>query len=267
MSGRQRVRRFAKWISLGTCILILWAWATSVRTAYSYSLRNQKSAARIDFGYGQIRLVFFKPPLPQSTLERLPDGFESRSLRSSSPVTGAPVPLSNLVGLHLPGVVNNPSLIRCHIPLWLPWSILFVSTTVLFAQDRQSARFFHRSGRSVAVRWSRPACLAIGATCFLALLMVLASILEALYLIIWGDDCFRINPYHRNQSALKWLASLASICLILLLPCLGARYVYTILRWRPAEGEAAHCRTCGYDLTDNETGVCPECGTNIGRAE
>ncbi len=24
-----------------------------------------------------------------------------------------------------------------------------------------------------------------------------------------------------------------------------------------------HCRTCGYDLTENESGVCPECGTDL----
>jgi hypothetical protein len=26
---------------------------------------------------------------------------------------------------------------------------------------------------------------------------------------------------------------------------------------------AGHCMTCGYDLTGNTTGVCPECGTKI----
>ncbi len=29
-------------------------------------------------------------------------------------------------------------------------------------------------------------------------------------------------------------------------------------RWR-----ASHCKVCSYDLTGNESGVCPECGTKI----
>jgi len=28
---------------------------------------------------------------------------------------------------------------------------------------------------------------------------------------------------------------------------------------------AGHCRRCGYDLTKNESGVCPECGVRIAR--
>ncbi len=27
-----------------------------------------------------------------------------------------------------------------------------------------------------------------------------------------------------------------------------------------------HCRRCGYDLTANESGVCPECGVSLGRS-
>jgi hypothetical protein len=27
--------------------------------------------------------------------------------------------------------------------------------------------------------------------------------------------------------------------------------------------EAGHCQTCGYDLTGNESGVCPECGSEV----
>lgn len=28
---------------------------------------------------------------------------------------------------------------------------------------------------------------------------------------------------------------------------------------------AGHCQSCGYDLTGNKSGVCPECGCNIGQ--
>jgi len=38
--------------------------------------------------------------------------------------------------------------------------------------------------------------------------------------------------------------------------------VWTIRRRDPRR-RAGHCRSCGYDLTGNESGVCPECGTSI----
>lgn len=34
-----------------------------------------------------------------------------------------------------------------------------------------------------------------------------------------------------------------------------------LFRRRQRDG---HCRTCGYDLTGNESGICPECGRGIG---
>jgi hypothetical protein len=32
---------------------------------------------------------------------------------------------------------------------------------------------------------------------------------------------------------------------------------------RPSKGQ---CQACGYDLTGNESGTCPECGTSVGEA-
>ena len=34
-----------------------------------------------------------------------------------------------------------------------------------------------------------------------------------------------------------------------------------VLFCRDRRPKPGHCRTCGYDLTGNESGVCPECGT------
>ena len=40
----------------------------------------------------------------------------------------------------------------------------------------------------------------------------------------------------------------------------------TLLMWRhcPKPRGPGHCR-CGYDLTGNTSGACPECGTRIGK--
>lgn len=45
---------------------------------------------------------------------------------------------------------------------------------------------------------------------------------------------------------------------------LAAVAIPTLLVWRfgPKPVKAGHCR-CGYDLTGNESGICPECGVTI----
>ncbi len=45
---------------------------------------------------------------------------------------------------------------------------------------------------------------------------------------------------------------------------LAARYVYLHLRWEQVEPGGRWCVDCGYDLTGNVTGRCPECGTGTG---
>ncbi len=41
---------------------------------------------------------------------------------------------------------------------------------------------------------------------------------------------------------------------------LAAAVPTTLLWWRDRRYPKGHCQTCGYDLTGNTSGVCPECG-------
>jgi hypothetical protein len=52
-----------------------------------------------------------------------------------------------------------------------------------------------------------------------------------------------------------------SIPLPPLIILLAAATAFLWYRDRPTP--RSHCRQCGYDLTGNESGVCPECGTRI----
>jgi len=38
-------------------------------------------------------------------------------------------------------------------------------------------------------------------------------------------------------------------------------------RWRPITPPLDHCLHCGYNLTGNESGVCPECSTPVPKQE
>jgi len=85
----------------------------------------------------------------------------------------------------------------------------------------------------------------------------------------WLDDSpyghwFNFNAHRRDNSRniefefpVGLITAIAAILpLVSLLPK---------LRMRPPR---AHCRTCGYNLTGNSSGICPECGTTVaGKAE
>lgn len=49
----------------------------------------------------------------------------------------------------------------------------------------------------------------------------------------------------------------------LLLPAAGWLALTLIARHRDRRRAASACRSCGYDLTGNVSGVCPECGTPV----
>ncbi|HEY2584323.1 MAG TPA: hypothetical protein VGI81_01010 [Tepidisphaeraceae bacterium] len=70
---------------------------------------------------------------------------------------------------------------------------------------------------------------------------------------------FTIQPFLDRPSA-------ARICLVVLLYAVpfAAWSTRADRRWRRARcREADECRACGYNLTGNVSGVCPECGTPI----
>jgi hypothetical protein len=76
---------------------------------------------------------------------------------------------------------------------------------------------------------------------FLATPQALAWALGVHYYQLYGS--LYISPY-----------DIAPLPILLLVAGLGSRL-------RPAPVLPGHCRTCGYDLTGNVSGLCPECGT------
>jgi hypothetical protein len=51
--------------------------------------------------------------------------------------------------------------------------------------------------------------------------------------------------------------------LVLLLFAVSTAYLF----WRDRRYPRAHCQSCGYDLTGNTSGVCPECGQAVTMVE
>jgi hypothetical protein len=53
------------------------------------------------------------------------------------------------------------------------------------------------------------------------------------------------------------------IILPLWIPVVALVIPTTFLWWRCLRVLPGHCQNCGYDLTGNVSGVCPECGTAV----
>lgn len=55
----------------------------------------------------------------------------------------------------------------------------------------------------------------------------------------------------------------ASIIVPLWIPFLLVAVPTALLFWRDRRMPPGHCKKCRYDLTGNQSGVCPECGTPV----
>jgi hypothetical protein len=62
----------------------------------------------------------------------------------------------------------------------------------------------------------------------------------------------------------NFYAPVWSVLLVTLLFPVHTAFLWWLDRRRIPPG---HCQTCGYNLTGNVSGVCPECGTNVTRSK
>ncbi len=67
-----------------------------------------------------------------------------------------------------------------------------------------------------------------------------------------------------ESGLLPMLLSLAlgAACAIVVLLA-SAELIYFGLRQAAIDDDSTHCLTCGYNLTGNVSGICPECGSEI----
>ena len=85
--------------------------------------------------------------------------------------------------------------------------------------------------------------------------------------VLWGTKIFELGQrrladvswwfVRRQGPGWTWIAiPLWMPLLVILIPTI-------ILYWRNRPFPPGHCRVCGYNLTGNVSGVCPECGEKI----
>src|SRR5688500_10095318 len=89
-------------------------------------------------------------------------------------------------------------------------------------------------------------------------------VLPVLGISIWGavQEPELLNPWNNTFLSELWILILpALVCssLIMANALFGFRAAWRAIR----PGAAGRCLACGYDLTGNVSGTCPECGTAI----
>ena len=102
-------------------------------------------------------------------------------------------------------------------------------------------------------RWRFPVWV-----CFLLFLLLSPAILLA-----EGLACVGVMTVMTRLSAPPLLTLTVMAATMLIVACILAQLIYFLLRESHVEGEYVRCRRCGYNLTGNVSGRCPECGEAI----
>ena len=157
------------------------------------------------------------------------------------------------------------------LPLWIPVLIIALPTAVLWYRDRRYTRewcrrltdWLHPVRRKRMTLWLVLACTLVHG-------LVSVATLRAIFDVsgFFGPFIERAAPKSIVAFinwALWWVFWIAP-CLILAAPLWGILwawlYVRTLNRLGPRPG-LKHCFECGYDLTGNVSGICPECGGKV----
>lgn len=70
--------------------------------------------------------------------------------------------------------------------------------------------------------------------------------------------CLAVEVYLGSSNVLSHVV-FVSACTFIIAPFVGAAKHW----WRTTRHRRGHCRKCGYNLTGNVSGRCPECGTEV----
>ena len=236
-SGRFRRFRFVYWMAAGASALVLAIWCFSV-VAY-VGCRFPVGAKSWNLSLGRGEFYFWRegpspPPEVDFTIGRF-------SLRRA--------PVWYALGLVRPRRLFPEKGIA--LPLWILWMALALPLGAVTIQRtaRKSAE-----QQAMSRRLSVQASLQITAPVYVVCLVALVWTLDeaATY---WGWSVL---------SGRAWVLKLAvTMFVIMFVPYLPARYLHYKLH--PRRVDANVCPACGYNLTGNISGRCPECGRPIER--
>jgi hypothetical protein len=199
-------------------------------------------------------------------------GFDWNPSRAHSPGTptgwtvasyGKPPSLSELYWWPSAGTdrTNSRFLI---VPLWIPFVVTALPATVLWYLKRRSVRrAFHWLGQRLTPRrptrvrfWLVAAALGI----HILVLFAMWPLCSGLQQFFWPEQ---------PPAVFLNFVELSFSTLFLGSPLCAVLWAWLWTRWRNRlfrRRARKHCMSCGYDLTGNVSGTCPECGQPVPEA-
>jgi hypothetical protein len=242
-----------KWTGTVLCLLLVVAFLYSTRRAVDWTGDDLSSVGLV---LGAVSYAWIRPDADLTTMTYPPEPGWSVALYGDSPSGDSP-PLTWWIDTRTP-----PWWQRVAIPLWMPFVVVVVPTAVLWYRDRRSlARAWARVVRWVTPREPRKLTLlrVFGACVLHGMLAIVVSIGGAMLF------SFFVDPLNKSFSARVARETLdyTGLTLVLGTPAWGVLWAWLFTRWqnRLFRGlPGARCDRCGYDLTGNVSGRCPECG-------
>lgn len=149
------------------------------------------------------------------------------------------------------------------IPVWVPMVLMGLPAGLLWYCDRAHAASVWRRFKQRATP-RRKQRVTLGKS-------IIGIVVNAAFALIAGSVVWywlSLPMLSPNSPRVRFLEVMMMLTMILFLlsPALGVFWTWitvrTLNRWRD-ESPLKRCDTCGYDLTGNTSGWCPECGAGV----
>ena len=248
MRRLQRPSRVLKWVSTVLCVLIAFAFVFSTRqgiTWHSPGLRYE-----LDLGLGAIGCGW-RPEGWRLEDERYPP----RPGWTAGRYAGRPELCWWILS------AENRSWQSVSVPLWPAFVVVALPAAIFWYRDRRSVRAtLHRLWLWLTPKRPRKVTLWLVALfCALHLLSVISGV--AVFELMYNF----FTEYRRGDRVYPIVERLF-VLLVWSTPLWGIIWAFAWVRLRNRllrRQPGCRCLACGYDLTGNVSGVCPECGGAI----
>jgi hypothetical protein len=260
MTEQPSFRPILKWTGLLTCLCLTCLWLISIRWLCEYDCNYSKSPVYFMLASGLFVFYQYETMVPQPTFSTPRNCWRT----TENPRQTSDVPLTRRLGLQRPLKSRTQLAIVYRLPLWLPILITATPTIAVFWRDLRRAATRRPARTCKLERWGKLPSILLGIGGFVVLLWPADFVVETICLGLWGREFFIIP---RNPAPPPTLRFAIPLIVVLAVSYAGARLAYEKARWRWIATSSDYCQSCGYNLTANVSGICPECGQPVPQAD
>ena len=147
------------------------------------------------------------------------------------------------------------------IPLWLPFVIFGIPCAILWRQEIQRWRLLsgERGAKIIRERFGRKMTRLVSMATGILALTITPFMLDLF------EEAFPVLQIRKLKGELERYSETLYLSLLLFTWLLTSYFVARLLlrwlRWKTCYEQVPVCNRCGYNLTGNTSGICPECGS------